>query len=339
MAEAVFDPKADSPLSDEELARLQERYAQFDVQAEIPPLIQEVFDVLPRSIELLEKTANAFDHLVYAVSVEQEGTVLPLVVRINASSKAEEMLCTEAAAYALLALHGILAPHIYATGLRTGTRAFDFMVMQRIGTGSLEALLTRDTAEEAAWARRAGAYLARVHGIALPGFGMLAGTETLQGAHASWREAFTIRLDETVQYLVQHSLLTHEEATRIKSMFDIHEALERSASVLLHGDFHPANIIINEVAGSIAGAVDLSQAKVGDPLFDLAFYATYVSPEIFAAFLEGYGKELTEADQRALALYSLRIYLSKAKLRKRFGYEARIPVAQQGIRRALAELE
>lgn len=331
----VFDPKADSTLSDEELASLKERYASFNAAEEIPRIVQETFGTLVLSWQSLEESANAFDHLVYAADIEQEGRRLPLVVRINAARMPDEMLPIETEIYGLLGAQGIAAPTVYASKLRASDRTYDYMVMKRIGSTSLESLLAKDASLDKEYARKAGAYLAQLHTIPLPGFGMIG--EGLHGVHDTWSEALRIRLPETLAYLVEQQLLSEDVCHTIEHLFT-HEEPSLARGVLLHGDFHPANIIIDEPNRKIAGAVDLSQAKVGDPLFDIAFYATYVSEERLSAFLEGYGRTPTDEDQDLLALYSLRIYLSKAKLRKRFGYEERIPAALAGIERALGVL-
>lgn len=334
-AKVIFDPKADSTLSDEELIALKARYSSFDAASEVPRIIEEVFGVAPISWGPFEKTANAFDHLVYAAEVESDGARLPIVVRINAARTPEKMLLVEEAAYKLLAAHDIPAPRVYAAALRTGDRTYDYMVMQRIGSTSLESLLAKDASFDQEYARKAGAYLAQIHAIPLPGFGMIG--EGFRGVHASWPEALRIRLPETLAYLVEQQLLSEDASRTIERIFMQEEPMP-AAGALLHGDFHPANIIVDESDRSVAGAIDLSQAKVGDPLFDIAFYATYASEERLAAFLDGYGRALTDEDRRLLARYSLRIYLSKAKLRKRFGYEERTPAALAGIERALSEL-
>ena len=337
MSEApVFDPKADSLLSDKELAGLKARYTSFNAGEEIPNIVRETFGTPPLSWRPLEESANAFDHLVYAVDIEQGGMRLPLVVRINAARMPDEMFKVETEIYNLLTAQDIPAPIVHAARLRAGSRTYDYMVMERIGSTSLESLLAKDGSLDQEYACKAGAYLKQIHTIPLQGFGMI--EAGLRGVHATWTEALRIRLPETLAYLVEQQLLSEAASSTIERIFMQEEPM-LAGGVLLHGDFHPANIIIDESDRKIAGAIDLSQAKVGDPLFDIAFYATYASEERLAAFLEGYDRAFTDEDRRRLARYSLRIYLSKAKLRKRFGYEERIPAALEGIERALRVLE
>jgi aminoglycoside phosphotransferase (APT) family kinase protein len=176
----------------------------------------------------------------------------------------------------------------------------------------------------------------------MEGFGTLVlRSGVLRGIQTTWKEAICTRLEETVTYLVEHQLLTVKEGRDVSDAFGRHERLlDIEDGVILHGDYHNANIMIDEIGRKVVAAIDLSQAKSGDPIFDLAFYGTYVSDEIFDSFCGGYfgcSRRPSDFDKK-LALYQLRIYLSKAKLRKRFGYNERIGSAIKGVLESLKKL-
>lgn len=337
--EPVFDPKADSPLSDETLKGKKERYARFDSDTALARVIRDVFDTEIKSVQSLSTGSNAFDHLVYRVQITDGRSV---ICRINTDPTISEYFLVEAALYNAWRTAGIPSPEVFAVQLRTDSEGFDYMILESVGTTDLERLLKEDSARTASCAVRAAEFLAHIHSVSLPGFGMLTLKDTqLTGSHSSWSEAVLVRLNETLEYLVEHSLLTKDQVEAIQAAFVRHnDLLELSQGVSLHGDYHNANILFDEIKGTIPAAIDLSQAKVGDPVFDLAFYSTYVTPEVFTIFLTAYqSKAGVQVDlEKKLALYRLRIYASKAKLRKRFGYEERIPAAIEGMVQALQEL-
>lgn len=337
----IFDPKADSPLSDDELRGKKQRYDHFNTDVEIDRITRQVFGTGASRAEVLGNTANTFDHLVYEVHVQGQPV---LVYRIATGSRPAHYLATEERLYALWRERGIPTPVIFATHMRDHEFSYDWMVMQKVGTESLEYHLHDHPTDDDSYAREAGRFLAAIHRIELPGFGHLSLTpdgRDIVGVQSSWSEAIHVRLEDTIGYLISCDIVG------IRLADEIREAFRRNADMLvlkdgvsLHGDYHDANIIIDAGTHTAVAAVDLSQAKVGDPVFDIAFYSTYYAPEKLDHFLAGY-RSVTPAlpdIQKKIALYALRIHLSKAKLRKRFGYDERIPAAQTGIKHALRVL-
>lgn len=337
--EPVFDPKADSPLSDDALKAKKERYAHFDVESNVACITQESLGVAVERIEPLGVGANAFDHLVYRLHTT-DGRVL--VCRINTDSLVAEHFPIETALYDAWRAAGIPSPEVYGVALRNIADGLDYMLLENVGTSDLEKHLVQHPEDTIEYARTSGAFLARLHTVPVPGFGMLTLREdSLQGSQVTWREFLHTRLDETLAYVAHHHLLSEEQIEEVRSTMIRNDALlDLDQGVTLHGDYHNANIIIDEERKEVVAAVDLTQAKAGDPIFDLAFYSTYVSPETFTTFCEGYFPAGDRPDdfEKKLALYQLRIQLSKIKLRKRFGYEARIPLAVEGVMRALQTL-
>jgi len=337
MGEPLFDPKADSPLSDVVLLAKRNRYAGFDASRLLPQILSSQGTLL--RYEQLGTGANAFDHLVFRVYLRHGSRV---ICRINTDSEVAEHFSKEAKLYGLWRAAGIPSPEVYEVKLRTSSAGFDYMLLQSVGTSDLEKYLTERREATLDYAHKAGVFLARLHVIKLPEFGMvqLVG-DTLYGEQASWYEAITLRLADTLEYLTAQSLLPPNQVAAITDIFIRYKSLLSIPNgVTLHGDYHNANIIIDETKRTIVAAVDLTQAKAGDPLYDLAFYRTYVTPEVFATFCNGYFEGTLRPDdfEKKISLYSLRIYLSKAKLRKRFGYEDRIPAAIDGINQSLRHL-
>lgn len=337
--EPAFDPKADSPLSDDALRAKKERYKRFDAGNVVRKIARESLGVALKRVEPIGVGANAFDHLVFRLLTDDKRV---LVCRINADVLVAEHFPTEAALYRKWRAAGIPSPEIYNVTLREKPEGLDHMVLESVGTSDLEKHLVQHPEDAIEYARASGAFLSRFHTVPVLGFGMLTLKEgSLEGSHRTWREALQVRAEETLTYLTKHKILSVEHAEKIRSALARHqELLELPHGVTLHGDYHNANIIIDSAKRTVVAAVDLSQAKAGDPLYDIAFYGTYVPSETFAAFCEGYFSHAKKpADfEKKLAIYQLRIYLSKVKLRKRFGYDDRIPAALSGIERVLSVL-
>ena len=337
----IFDPKADSPLSDEELRNKKDRYESFKADIEIDRITRSVFGADASSVKVFGNTTNALDHLVYEVHVQGQPA---LVYRIATGSTPAHHLATEEHLYALWRTRGIPVPEVFATHIRDREFSYDWMVMEKVGTESLEQHLHNNPADDEYYAREAGRYLAAIHRIELPGFGHLSlapDGNKLAGSESSWSAAVYIRLEDTIDYLISCGIVGDRVADEIRNAFRRNaDALVLERGMSLHGDYHDANIIIDSGMRTVAAAIDLSQAKAGDPVFDIAFYSTYYSPEKLGRFLEGYRSVTpTPPDaERRISLYALRIHLSKAKLRKRFGYDERIPAARAGIERALRVL-
>jgi len=335
----VFDPKADSPLSDEALKAKKERYARFDADAAPERIAREALGAGVKKREPLGVGANAFDHLVYRLHMDDGRTI---ICRINADAIIAEDFPIEAMLYGAWRAAGVPSPEVYNVTLRDTPAGIDYMLLESVGTSDLEKHLAQHPEDAIEYARASGAFLARLHTAPASGFGMLKLQDgSLQGSHETWKEAILVRMEETLAYLMHHQILSSEQTDTIRSaMVQNDGLLMLSRGVTLHGDYHNANILIDDNHKEIAAAVDLSQAKSGDPIYDIAFYGTYVSAELFSAFCGGYfaSARRPEDFEKKVALYQLRIYLSKAKLRKRFGYDERIPAALSGIERALGVL-
>ncbi|TSC70514.1 MAG: putative homoserine kinase type II (protein kinase fold) [Parcubacteria group bacterium Gr01-1014_49] len=337
--EPIFDPKADSPLSDEDLGKKKERYELFDAEAELARIARELLGTTLKNFEPLGTGANAFDHLVFRLDTADGRAI---VCRINTDALVAKHFPVETALYRAWRAAGIPSPDVYAVVMRDKPDGLDYMLLEHVGTTDLEKHLVYHPEEREGYARKTGEFLAGFHTVSVPGFGMLAlDNGSLRGEQETWRDALLIRFEENLAYLLERELLSASQAEAARRAMAANAVLlDDKPGVTLHGDYHNANIIIDEARGKPVAAVDLSQARAGDPVFDMAFYGTYVPPEIFAVFCDGYFSRVGEPNdfERKLALYQLRIYLGKAKLRKRFGYEERIPAAIEGMERCLRQL-
>ena len=123
--------------------------------------------------------------------------------------------------------------------------------------------------------------------------------------------------------------------------FDRHgDCLQVPGGVLLHGDLGSHNVLTD--GDRLLGLIDWEDAVAGDPVYDIAFWATFHPAARRTIFLTGYRDVRALPDDFPLRfwLYFVRIALAKAVHRRRFGYPDRPdrPTAAQRIRSALDEL-
>lgn len=104
------------------------------------------------------------------------------------------------------------------------------------------------------------------------------------------------KLEISAPFLIETEKFVHDNLARLKNR----------PICLQHGDFHPANIILDNK--KFAGLIDFNRLEFGDPLFDLAkigFFTTEVSIPFAQANILGYIEKEQLADFWELyALYS-----------------------------------
>ena len=113
-----------------------------------------------------------------------------------------------------------------------------------------------------------------------------------------------------------------------------------TGGILLHGDLGSHNVLTD--GDRLLGLIDWEDMVAGDPVYEVAFWATFHLPERHAAFLTGYRavRPLPDDFPVRFWLYFLRVTVAKAVHRRRFGYPDRPdrPSAAHRIRYAFGEL-
>jgi hypothetical protein len=162
------------------------------------------------------------------------------------------------------------------------------------------------------------------------------------GIFKNWRDYLLLHLDDHLATCRAIGALKDEEVQRIETLFgDLTSLLDDVAPVLLHGDLGSHNVFTT--GHTLTALIDWEDCLAGDPVFDIAFWATFHPDSRHAVFLEGYQAERSLPDDFALRfwLYYLRIALSKTVHRHRFGHTDRPgrPPAARRIQKALDHLE
>lgn len=193
-------------------------------------------------------------------------------------------------------------------------------------------------------ARRAlGEALAMLHDVPGAGWGPLDPVGPApRGLRDSWRDFVLARFEEHLCACVATSALAGDEAETLRALVrDAEPLLATARPVLCHGDLATPNVLVDE-GGRVTALLDWEDALVGDPLFDVAGWGTFVGHhERRTAVLDGYATRAplpADAELRYW-LYYVRIMLAKTVHRRRFGYARtdRIPAGER-IRPAIAAL-
>jgi Ser/Thr protein kinase RdoA (MazF antagonist) len=200
-----------------------------------------------------------------------------------------------------------------------------------------------------------GRFLGRLHRIKTHGYGPVDVRSLASGACEcpgssqaiasgileTWQEYVFLRLDDHVKKCLDLGAISRAEAGQISKLVElVLGSMPDMQPVLLHGDLGNHNVFSD--GKTVTAVIDWEDCLCGDPVFDIAFWATFHPEERHRFFLDGYQTErrLPEDFARRFWMYYLRIALSKTVLRDRFGLKDRMgrPPASRRIQQGLAAL-
>jgi aminoglycoside phosphotransferase (APT) family kinase protein len=122
----------------------------------------------------------------------------------------------------------------------------------------------------------------------------LAGVHAIRAPRRSWAERAERRFRSKVQRCVDRGNLTPDLVEGLRRFWDgLRPALAGAPVTLIHRDLHAGNVIAYDRA--FAAAIDLEQARLADPLYDLVKLSESVlgrHPLIGPAFRDAYGLDL-----------------------------------------------
>jgi aminoglycoside phosphotransferase (APT) family kinase protein len=194
-----------------------------------------------------------------------------------------------------------------------------------------------------------GRFVGRLHQIGTLGHGFFdirplvqGESETaVRGIDSTWSAYVLRRLDDHLQVCAAAGAISRDEMRRIRRLFTATSWLDDVEPVLLHGDLGSHNVFTD--GQHITALIDWEDCLSGDPLFDVAFWATFHPDRRHEAFLDGYRsvRSLPWDFERRFWLYYLRVALSKTVLRQRLKVadQPDRPAASGRIQKALERLE
>ena len=265
---------------------------------------------------------------------------LPRVPDGDLDGVSSESYRVEAIALQQALAGGVDAPRVAALDRSRAVVPFDFLITDREDGPSLRAL-DEDEDEDAILAcyPAVATALRKTHSIQVTGVGLCLPDEDgeLRGSMSHWGEYLGTRLNEHLGVLVGAGIVAVSESSDIRDMLDPLRALTDRPTRLLHGDCGPHNMI-RRIDGSVA-LIDWEDATGGDPLFELAQWATFNPRRRWSTMLDLYTGG-TWLPDHLFWLYFLRITVAKLVVRARFRLPdlPGRPTARDRIEQALAEL-
>lgn len=229
-----------------------------------------------------------------------------LIVRLTDPAKSRFALETEV--LGRVAATGMVnVPAIRYTGLEAGLDTEVAVMVQDDLPGVALRDFAADRDEAHAAVERAGEALAAIHAVETEDFGPL--VPGLRGSHARLGEWFIDLLAAKVNAARQidpaSGALLDDAFDRLSAHRPVLDAVEPG---LVHGDFSPANLLVDE-SGMITGVIDWESAKSGPPEMDIGWWDCFFdTPKTPAArLLAGHERHAAFDPARLAALRHLTV--------------------------------
>jgi aminoglycoside phosphotransferase (APT) family kinase protein len=273
---------------------------------------------LHKKVTSIERLHRSSFHSVFKVTADKK-----FILRINNLSNLfkETSFLVEAQVAKILVDNKLPVAQIVYTDLSRSIVPLDYQICE-VAQGST----LYDQSKRHALSNKTlhifGATLARIHKIKTTGFGPISvrATKTgkLCGIHTRWRNYILCNIDLHIKKCLEIKAITKKDAIAIQAYFmNKRKILDTAPSVILHGDVANHNVIVHH--HKITAFIDWEDCLSGDPIFDVAYYATgaYKHTEWLKSFLDGYFSTSTQTHDfwERYWLYFLRIALSKTVLR------------------------
>lgn len=182
---------------------------------------------------------------------------------------------------------------------------YDVIALEKLpGEALAEAWKEASVERRRVWARQAGGVLAKIHACGFDFFG-----EVWCGEFQRWSTSVKAKLKGYLREARSARILKKDDTDVIRQVVEAQTGLleEVERPVLVHGDFHRGNLLVN--GGELTGVVDFEWCMAGDPEWDLATLqeGREFRGDARKAFEEGYGRRLdaSGAVARRRAVYSL----------------------------------
>jgi aminoglycoside phosphotransferase (APT) family kinase protein len=287
--------------------------------------------------------AGGTRHALYRAGFD-DGSRVVVRVCLSVDASGPEALVTGAMAGHLAAAAGVATPVPIAVDLSGLLLPHPYELLPDVCGARVSDLEDPDTqALPAGMLQAIGRSLAAVHAVRGEGAGpLVAERRRLRGRYGAWEEHVRNSLARHVDACVTLAAVSRPEAAAILGLFDRRDDLLVCGQPrLLHGDPSHQNALV--LASGAVAWVDWEDARFGDPVFDLANWATFCRDEALAPMLQGYRAAATlpaDFDERFWLLY-LRVALAKTVVRARLGIADRPgrPPASQRIQKALTRLQ
>ncbi len=312
-----FYPKADCSISNDVLRSLKRNEEPRNVTTKkINLIFEQNLQQQVSSIEFLPVTGTF--HALYKVKLTDDSL---WVFRVNKLPNNFQDLGLELEQQVTDLVQeklGGIAAYIKVADSSRTEFGFDYQIVEWISGKTIKSYDDQEPIMTALLEQYA-AILAKVHSIKMKHYGLL--SSSLQGTRLSWRDYITNNLHEHLHYLFENNLITVTEHEKCNRIFQKSEKLFNAIDpCLLHGDPSSHNAFTD--GKSITKIIDWEDSLAGDPLYELAFFASFHPQRrwkhVFSAYKNTMGE--IEARDELFWIYYLRIAITKAVIRHRFAY-------------------
>lgn len=280
-------------------------------------------------------------HYVYAVTTGRH----EYIIRINAVDKipschfiVEQWVTNE------LKRHRLPYLQIHTVDLSRKLVPFDYEIMEKAKGMSLYDL-NQERGMNLDLVRRLGKLIANIHSIPTSKFGFLDIRSLLGGKAVGidqrWSAYLLRNVKKHLDVCAKSRVLKRKEVQQIDEVLFGLKNVSIKHPVLLHGDVAHHNAFSD--GKKITALIDWEDSVSGDPLYDIAYYATgcFGRENWLGAFLEGYSRISGKTDffTKRYWLYYIRIAVTKAVSRIRFrsSHNTQLPNIKQRILYGLKE--
>lgn len=355
---SMFYPKADLQISPERMQSLRRVDSLKESAAYCEGLQLAVGDALARAyiprdiVDIAPLAEQGTFHRIFRVRLAGDRSIIARIAIPNLAHEcvepdADDSLLIDAWAHDRLRRAGLPGLEVFAVDVSRRVVPFGYELLAEAPGRSLREF-DHDDALMQPLLKDLGRRLAQMHALRGEGAGLMYASSResssppiIRGAHETWPDYILTQLDAHLAVCRNLGAINGAEARQVESLFTAREfASSASAMVLLHGDLGNHNIFTD--GRRITQLIDWEDCLYGDPVFDLAFWATFHPQRRHDWLLSGYREfvPLDFADERRFHLYFLRISLAKTVLRHRLGIVdlPGRPPASQRIQQALAAL-
>jgi aminoglycoside phosphotransferase (APT) family kinase protein len=243
---------------------------------------------------------------------------------------------------------GGLVPETIDIGFESDGAPQDYVLLSEASGSVLRDLGDQILDDRPEYLTKIGRALRSVHDVEAAGAGLLEfgndqATDGPRGVHSAWADYIFLNLEQHIAICLALGVVDERTVEQINRLFEwMKPALSDRPRRLLHGDPGIHNICADTETAGVTCILDWEDALAGDPLFDVAMFSTFQPARRMPAFFAGYGLANPDKEERRLlALYFLRIALSKTVHRARFGIADRPDraPAHDRIHRGIRDLE
>jgi hypothetical protein len=222
----------------------------------------------------------------------------------------------------------VRVPKVHRIDFEQAGAPFDYMLQDAASGSTLRDLGDDILDRESSLLPALGRVLALAHQTQSSGAGLIDVSAPRVparpiGLHDRWPEFIELNLTDHLATCARADLIDASAEKTILGRFEaMRPEIAGRPTRLLHGDPGNHNVFVDPATASITALVDWEDALVGDPLYDVAMWATFHPARRYRSFLAGY-LQSSAFERSFFSLYFLRIAIAKTVHRLRFGIQDR----------------